>query len=122
MKRHRGYAREVYECKDFFYEMLTGQSFSCQVTHWVDKEKIASVILSTRVEDLITMRWKLLESLRESVKEMTLDMPMRMVKVAQWAFHMAALVTDRFHVERLSIDAVQQASIDQRWKEIYREA
>ena len=47
---------------------------------------------------------------------------MSMVKAAQWAFPMAALVTDRFHVERLSADAVQQARIDQRWKEIDREA
>lgn len=47
---------------------------------------------------------------------------MSMVKAAQWAFPHAALVTDRFHVERLSADAVQQAGIDQRWKEIDREA
>ena len=47
---------------------------------------------------------------------------MSMVKAAQWAFPMTALVTDRFHVERLSADAIQQARIDQRWKEIDREA
>jgi transposase len=34
----------------------------------------------------------------------------------------AALVTDRLHVERLSADGVQKARIDQRWKEIDREA
>ena len=86
------------------------------------KGKIAAVIRGTKAEDLITVLSKLPESLRESVKEVTLDMSMSMVKAAQWAFPMAALVTDRFHVERLSADAVQQARIDQRWKEIDREA
>ena len=45
---------------------------------------------------------------------------MSMVKAAQWAFPHAALVSDRFHVERLSADTVQQARIDRRWKENYR--
>jgi transposase len=57
-------------------------------------------------EDLITVLSKLLGSLRESVKEVTLDMSMSMVKASQWTFPMAALVTDRFHVERLNADAV----------------
>lgn len=84
--------------------------------------KVAAVIRGTKSEELIKVLSKLPESLRESVKEVTLDMSMSMVKAAQWAFPHAALVTDRFHVERLSADAVQQARIDQRWNEIDREA
>jgi len=71
------------------------------------KGKIAAVIRGTKAEDLISVLSKLPESLRESVKEVTLDMSMSMVKAAQWAFPMTALVTDRFHVERLSADADQ---------------
>ena len=84
--------------------------------------KVAAVIRGTKSEELIKVLSKLPESLRESVKEVTLDMSMSMVKAAQWAFPHAALVTDRFHVERLSADAVQHARIDQRWQEIDREA
>ncbi len=84
--------------------------------------KVAAVIRGTKVEELIKVLSKLPESLRELVKEVTLDMSMSMVKAVQWAFLHDALVTDRFHVERQSADAVQQARIDQRWKEIDREA
>ena len=53
---------------------------------------------------------------------MTLDMSVSMVIAAQCAFPMAALVTDRVYVVRLSADAGQQARIDQRWREVDREA
>lgn len=86
------------------------------------KGKIAAVIRGTKAEDLISVLSKLPESLRESVMEVTLNMSMSMVKAAQWAFPMAYSVTDRFHVERLSADDVQQVRIDQRWKQTDREA
>lgn len=41
-----------------------------------------------------------------------------MVKASQEIFQCADLVTDRFHVVRLSGEAAQQTRIDQRWKEI----
>lgn len=86
------------------------------------KGKVAAVIRGTKAEDLIKVLALLTESLQETVKEVALDMSMSMAKAARWAFPNAALVTDRFHVERLSADAVQQARIDQRWEEIDREA
>jgi transposase len=44
-----------------------------------------------------------------------------MRKACESLFVNAKLVTDRFHVIRLSAEAMQKARIDQRWKEIDRE-
>ena len=81
------------------------------------KGKLAAVIRGTTAEYLIKVLSLLQESNRDTVKEATLDMSMRILKAAKWA---APLVMDRFHVERA--DAVQRARIDQRWKEIDRKA
>ena len=44
-----------------------------------------------------------------------------MRKACESLFLYAKLVTDRFHVVRLSGEAMQKARIDQRWKEIDKE-
>ncbi len=84
--------------------------------------KVAAVIRGTKAGNLIKVLALLPEALRETVKEVTLNMSTNMIKATQWAFSQAVLVTDRFHVKRLCADAVQQERIDQRWKENYREA
>lgn len=84
------------------------------------KGKVTAVIRSTKAEDLIKVLSLLPESNRNTVKEVTLNLSMTMVKAAKWAFPQAALGTDRFHVE--CADALQQARIDQRWKVIDRVA
>ena len=52
---------------------------------------------------------------------MSLDIASNMRKACKIAFPYATLVIDRFHVVRLFTDAMQQAPIDQRWKEIDKE-
>lgn len=55
---------------------------------------------------------------RKMVKEITLDMAPTMEKIAKYTFPDAKLVTDRFHVQKLAYEAVQELRIKHRWEAI----
>jgi len=55
---------------------------------------------------------------RRKVKEVTLDMAANMEQIVRKTFTKASLVTDRFHVQKLAYDAVQQMRIAYRWEAI----
>lgn len=61
------------------------------------------------------------QNIRNQVKEITLDMAASMEKVARRSFSKAQLVTDRFHVQKLAYDAVQEMRIKYRWEAIDQE-
>ena len=58
---------------------------------------------------------------RKAVKEVTLDMAASMEQIVKKTFTKATLVTDRFHVQKLAYDAVQQMRIEYRWQAIEQE-
>jgi transposase len=58
---------------------------------------------------------------RNKVQEITLDMAASMEKIARYSFPKAVLVTDRFHVQKLAYDAVQEMRIQYRWDAIEQE-
>lgn len=58
---------------------------------------------------------------RREVKEVTLDMAASMQQIVTKVFTQATLVTDRFHVQQLVYDAVQQLRIEYRWQAIEQE-
>ena len=55
---------------------------------------------------------------RKTVKEVTLDMAKNMEASVRKSFPNAVIVTDRFHVVKLVIEALQQIRIKLRWKAI----
>lgn len=59
--------------------------------------------------------------LRKSVKEITLDMANNMEAAVRASFPNAKLVTDRFHVVKLTMEALQRIRIDLRWEEMDKE-
>jgi transposase len=59
--------------------------------------------------------------IRNKVKEITLDMAANMEQIARFSFPKATLVTDRFHVQKLAYDAVQEMRIAYRWEAIEQE-
>ncbi|MEI7505075.1 MAG: transposase, partial [Paludibacter sp.] len=61
------------------------------------------------------------ENKRFKVREITLDMSPTMVKIARKSFPKATIVTDRFHVQQLAYDAVQDMRIAYRWEAIEQE-
>ena len=61
------------------------------------------------------------ESVRKKVKEVTLDLAPTMERIIKKSFPKAKMVADRFHVQQLASDAVQQIRIDHRWQAIEQE-
>lgn len=59
--------------------------------------------------------------IRRIVREVTLDMAASMEQIVRKAFTKATLVTDRFHVQKLAYDAVQEMRIAYRWQAIEQE-
>ena len=55
------------------------------------------------------------EKKREDVEEVTLDLSDSMRKIVRHCFPKAKRVIDRFHIQKLAIDAVQQMRIEYRW-------
>lgn len=58
---------------------------------------------------------------RNKVVEVTLDMASTMERIAKYTFPRAKLVTDRFHVQKLAYEAVQEVRIRHRWEAIEEE-
>ena len=74
---------------------------------------------SERVKSIL--RRKIPFEKRRQVKEVTLDMAACMQQIVKKTFTKATLVTDRFHVQKLAYDAVQQMRIEYRWDAIEQE-
>lgn len=85
------------------------------------KGALVAIIKGTAAETVIDHLKKISLSLRRKVKEVTLDMAGNMELIAATCFPKASLVTDRFHVQRLAIDALQEMRIAYRWEAIDRE-
>ncbi|WP_438850185.1 transposase [Bacteroides acidifaciens] len=61
------------------------------------------------------------QELRNQVKEITLDMAGSMQKIAKTCFPRAMQVIDRFHVQKLVYEAVQELRIHIDWQVIKEE-
>ncbi len=70
----------------------------------------------TKVEPIVKQLLKIPSSLRGQVKEITLDMAYSMKHIAGKCFPKAIQVTDRFHVQKLAIEALQDLRIKHRWE------
>jgi len=82
------------------------------------KGTIVVCIAGTKAEDIIKVLQKIPISLRKKVIEITLDMAPNMALAAKASFPMAKMVTDRFHVIRLALEAAQHLRTQLRWKEM----
>jgi transposase len=82
---------------------------------------IVAMISGTASEKIIETLMQLPRKLRDRVEEITLDMAASMNIIAKRCFPNAVLVTDRFHVQQLAIEAVQDIRIKHRWEAIDKE-
>ncbi len=79
------------------------------------------MIAGTRSDELIKAIKQIPEELREIVEEITLDMAGSMGLVVDKCFPKAIKVIDRFHVQKLAYDALQEIRIAHRWDAINEE-
>ncbi|WP_225865555.1 ISAon1 family transposase [Dyadobacter sp. UC 10] len=83
---------------------------------------IVAIVAGTKAEAVIEVLRKIPEPLRKKVSEITLDMAGSMSLIAKRCFPRAVRVTDRFHVQRLAVDALQDIRIKHRWEVLDQES
>lgn len=82
---------------------------------------IVAIIKGTKAENIIQILQKIPLGQRNKVEEVTLDMASNMEPIVKKSFPGATLVTDRFHVQKLAIEALQEIRIKHRWEAIDQE-
>lgn len=80
------------------------------------KGAIVAMIKGTVAEDIIRVLKKIPERLRKKVAEVTMDMAANMQLAIKRCFTNAHRVIDRFHVQKLAYDAVQECRMKYRWE------
>lgn len=82
---------------------------------------MVAMIRGTKADDIIEILRKIPDAARRKVEEVTLDMAANMNLVVHKCFREAKRVIDRFHVQRLACDAVQEIRIKYRWQALDEE-
>ena len=85
------------------------------------KGAIVAIVKGTESESVIKVLQKIKESARKKVKEVTLDLAPMMAKIVSRSFPKAKLVSDRFHVQQLANEGVQEIRIKHRWDAVEQE-
>ncbi len=85
------------------------------------KGTLVAMIKGTNSDTIRSILEKIPAPKRNKVQEITLDMAANMEKIARFSFPKASLVTDRFHVQKLAYEAVQEIRIQYRWQAIEQE-
>ena len=79
------------------------------------KGTLVAVVKGTKAEDVIQVLKKIDQSKRKTVKEITLDLSSSMMRIARAVFPKALITNDRFHVQKLYYDALDDMRIAYRW-------
>lgn len=83
-----------------------------------EKGSLVAIVKGTKSEDVIDVLEKIPEEQLQTVKEVTLDLSDSMRKIVRRCFTAAIRVIDRFHVQKLACDAVQEIRVGHRWEAI----
>ena len=79
---------------------------------------LVAVVAGTKSEDIISVLEQIDEEKLSIIKEVTLDLSDSMRKVIRSVFPNAQRVIDRFHIQKLACDALQEMRIKHRWDAI----
>lgn len=85
------------------------------------KGTLVAIVEGTQAKNVIAVLNRIPGNARDLVKEVTLDMSGSMNKIVKRCFSKASLVIDRFHVQKLAYDAIQEIRIAHRWDAINEE-
>jgi transposase len=94
------------------YTIVTNKSATGQ------KGNIVAMISGTKADVVIQVLNNIPKEQRDKVTEITLDMANSMKLIAKKCFTKAVQVTDRFHVQKLVLEALQDIRIKHRWQAI----
>lgn len=77
---------------------------------------LVAIIKGTKAEDIVKCLRKIPQELRDLVENITLDMANSMYSIARQSFPKAVQIIDRFHVQKLMHEALQDLRIQYRWQ------
>jgi transposase len=97
------------------YTILTNKAAKGQ------KGILVAMVKGTKAESVIEVLTQIPKRLRDKVEELTLDMANSMNLIVKHCFGKATKVIDRFHVQKLAYDALQEMRIKHRWDAINEE-
>lgn len=106
---------EVSLSKGELYTFITSKA------NKTNKGKLVAVVNGTEAKTIIEVVHKISETQRNLVTEVSLDMARNMELAVKTCFTNATRVTDRFHVSKLVIDALQHIRVKYRWEAIDKE-
>ncbi|AWK04049.1 DDE transposase [Flavobacterium crocinum] len=92
------------------YTIVTNKKFKGR------KGSLVAIIAGTKADKVIEHICKIDYKKRAFVKEITLDMANSMKLISKKCFPKAIQVTDRFHVQKLALEALQEIRIKHRWE------
>lgn len=82
---------------------------------------LIALVEGVKSEDVINVLKEIPKDQRDQVKEITLDMANNMNLIASKCFGKATITIDRFHVQQLCSEAVQEVRIKHRWEVLDKE-
>jgi transposase len=85
------------------------------------KGSLVAMVKGTQAASVIEILQKIPKRIRGKVREVTLDMAANMGMIVSRCFPKASKVIDRFHVQKLAYDAVQEVRIKYRWEALEQE-
>lgn len=85
------------------------------------KGTIVAILKGTKSDSIISVLQQIPLRLRNKVREITLDLAGNMGIIAKTCFANAVQVIDRFHVQQLATEALQEIRIKHRWQAIDEE-
>ena len=100
---------------DELYTIVTNKAFKGK------KGSLVAMIKGTKAEVVIDVLKKISVGKRSIVKEVTLDLSPSMQLIVKRSFPCAIQVSDRFHVQKLLGEALEEIRIKHRWKAIEAE-
>lgn len=82
------------------------------------ERSLVAVVSGTKSEDVITVLERIDEERRNAVEEVTLGLSDSMRRIVRKVFPKSDRVIDRFHVQKLACEAVQELRVKHRWDAI----
>ncbi len=92
------------------YTIVTNKKFKGK------QGRLVAIIAGTKADKVIEHISKIDYKKRSGVQEITLDMANSMKLISKKCFPKAIQVTDRFHVQKLALEAMQEIRIKHRWE------
>lgn len=97
------------------YTVVTNASAACQ------QGSLIAMVKGTKSEDVVKVLKKIPLRARKTVQQVTVDLARNMEKIGRISFPKCAIISDRFHVQQLPSEALQEMRIKYRWEAIEEE-